>query len=126
MNDTNLTSIDDVFKSFNSIFGESSLFQQQDVKRYKSYSTDNDYILEFAVPGFERSEIEISVEADVLTLTAEVSEEEETFWKRSFTKEFRIPKDADDISLKAKLEKGLLIVSISKIPKVAKRNVTID
>jgi len=123
----NNANFEDIFKNFEHIFGgKPGMFSQQDVKRHKAYSTPENYRLEFAVPGFERSEIDVILENDILTLTAVVEREEETFWKKSFTNQFKIPNDGDNDGVKAKLEQGLLVVTITKNAKLQKRSVTID
>jgi HSP20 family protein len=83
--------------------------------KHKTYSKDDSYLLEFAAPGYEKDEIKISVNGDVLTLSVDIKKSDETFWKTSFNEKFRIPKDADGENIKAKLDKGILTVEVFKM-----------
>ena len=85
--------------------------------KYKAYSTDDLYILEFAIPGYDKEDVKISIEDDALVLSADIKEKETNFWKSSFNSKFRIPQDADFESINAKLEKGILRIEVAKTVK---------
>lgn len=104
----------DLFEVFDSVFGNA--FNCQTLK-HKAYSKNDSYLLEFAVPGYEKNEIEVSIEGDIMTLCSKINEKDETFWKTSFVRKFRIPKDADVTNVVAKMDKGILTVEVFKVKK---------
>lgn len=87
---------------------------------------DNSFIVSAEVPGYEKDEINISLDEGKLTLSLEKKEEnseenknfihrERRFSKMSRTMYF---KDIDDENIKAKLDKGVLEIDIPKKPEV--------
>lgn len=106
------TTFDELFENWENIFGD--IYNVKSIK-HKSYVKEDLYLLEFAAPGYEKDEISISVDDNILTLSADIKESDKTFWKTSFSSRFRLPIDADGTSIKAKLDKGILIIEIFKI-----------
>lgn len=85
---------------------------------------DNEFGIEVAVPGFEKSDFNIEVHNDVLTISSEKQEEKETneserytkreFSYQAFTRSFTLPESADSDNVSANYDKGILTVSIPK------------
>ena len=85
--------------------------------------TEKDFEIELAVPGFDKKDISVEVEKDVLTISSEkeqTSNKEDKQVKRMefsydrFKRTFTIPEDADADKIKAKSENGVLVISLPK------------
>lgn len=85
--------------------------------------TKDGYVLDVLAPGFEKQDFKISMEGDLLTLTAERKQEtktsEERFLKRefsfrSFSRSFRMDDQIDRVAIKAKYEQGILQLTLPK------------
>lgn len=86
--------------------------------------------IEFAAPGFVKTDFRVNVENDVLTISAEKQEdlpanqagkkdESERYSKRefnysSFSRSFTLPQNANAEKVDAKYENGILKLSLSK------------
>lgn len=55
----------DLFEVFDGLFGNAINYQ---TLKHKAYSKNDSYLLEFAVPGYEKNEIEVSIEGDIILL----------------------------------------------------------
>lgn len=89
-----------------------------DVQKLKSFSaktdiseTDESFFLGLSVPGFEKQNISISVEENVLSVKGERRLNEE---KEVFENKFNLPKNVELNSISAKAENGILNVEIPK------------
>jgi len=90
---------------------------------------ENAYKIEMAAPGKEKADFNIEVHDKVLSISSEnKSSSEETdegkytrkeFSYESFKRSFRLPENADEESIVANYENGILSISI---PKVVKNN----
>ena len=115
---------DDVFDHFGRMFDD-SLFDVS-TPNYPPYNIvkvkDNHYNIEVALAGYNKKDIEVSYENNMLTIkTADKKEDEKDkgeniykgIAKRMFKKSFTI---ADDVEVKgAELKDGLLKVSLERI-----------
>lgn len=136
---------DDVFNHFESMFD----YDMVNVSNYPPYNIvktgDNKYDVEVALAGFNKKDINVSVENGMLTIESKVKsvvddsvgikdgedkprEDEHMIHKgiskRYFKKSFTI---ADDVEIKgAELKDGMLRVSMEKIIPEAKKLRTID
>ncbi len=72
---------------------------------------DGEYALEIPVPGFSKKEISVDVEGNFLVISGE---DNESYWTDDFTKKFKLPNEADPELIKAKIEDGVLKVSVGK------------
>ena len=85
---------------------------------------DNEFGIEVAVPGFDKSDFKIEVHNDMLTISSEKqtekeSEESDRYTKRefsyqAFTRSFTLPETADGDNVSANYDQGILTVSIPK------------
>ena len=126
---------DDVFDQFESMFDSDSRLPSINYPPYNIVKTDtNKYNIEVALAGFNKKDIEVTVENGVLTIESKAKEEESkdsdgnTIYKgiskRYFKRSFTI---ADDVEIKgAELKDGLLKVSMEKIVPESKKLKTID
>ena len=120
---------DSVFDHFESLFNESPSLHTN-YPPYDILKTDeHSYVIELAVAGFSKKDIEVTVENGVLTVesdregNAESSGQEiihQGISKRYFKKSFSI---SDDVEIRgAELKDGLLRISMEKIiPESRKR-----
>ena len=125
---------DDVFNHFESMFDEDFRLPTVNYPPYNIVKTDtNKYDIEVALAGFNKKDIDVSVENGVLTIESKTEEngkdeEGNTIYtgisKRYFKRSFTI---ADDVEVKgAELKDGLLKVSMEKIVPESKKLKTIE
>ncbi|WP_149275204.1 Hsp20/alpha crystallin family protein [Pareuzebyella sediminis] len=84
---------------------------------------EKDFELELAVPGRKKDDFNIEVDNDILTISSEVSHEdevkEENYTRRefgfsSFKRSFTLPETIDNSNIEAKYEDGLLKFTLPK------------
>lgn len=86
---------------------------------------ENGYSIEVAAPGLDKNDFKIEVHNDLLTISSEKKEENETknenerytkreFSYQSFSRSFSLPQTADGDKVEAVYDKGILTVSIPK------------
>ena len=123
---------DDVFNHFESMFD----YDIVNVSNYPPYNIvktgDNKYDVELALAGFNKKDINVSVENGMLTIESKEDKSKDKdgevihkgISKRYFKKSFTI---SDDVEVKgAELKDGMLRVSMEKIIPEAKKLRTID
>ena len=85
--------------------------------------TANDFILELAIPGMKKSDFIIDVENKILSISSEVTKEQEEkdeiytrreFGYSSFKRTFTIPDSIESDKVKATYEDGILMVTLPK------------
>ena len=115
---------DDMFDQFESMLGNGSLGLQTNYPPYNIRKAGKDkYAIEVAVAGFNKDDVEVEYEDNLLTVkTKEVKRSEEKdggevihrgISQRSFARSFTI---ADDVKVgEAKLKDGLLTISCERI-----------
>ena len=125
---------DDVFDHFESMFDGPSLSVGSNYPPYNIVKTsDNKFDVEVALAGFNKKDINVSVENGMLTIESKEDEKSKDdkdgevlhkgISKRYFKRSFTI---ADDVEVKgAELKDGLLRVSMEKIIPESKKLKTI-
>ena len=98
--------------------------------------TDKEYVLTIEMPGFEKSDIDVSLENDQLVVTGERQEETEANEKQrlirreiqstKFRRSFRLGQSVDRDKIKAKVSNGVLTLTVPKRPEVVGRKISID
>lgn len=86
--------------------------------------TENSFKIEVAVPGFNKEDIHIDVDHNVMTLFSEKEEENEEkdgekvtrreFKYDSFSRSFHIPENVDDEHIEAEYKDGILKLTLPK------------
>jgi len=84
------------------------------------FKSDDGYVLEIAVPGFKKEEIDISLKDSKLSIKgkSEVTEEVEAkfvqrgFTKKSFDLSFGLSEQIDQETIDAKIENGVLKITL--------------
>ena len=122
---------DDMFDQFESMLGNGSLGVQTNYPPYNIRKAGKDkYAIELAVAGFNKDDVEVEYEDNLLTVkTKDVKRTEEKegnevihrgISQRSFARSFTI---ADDVKVNgAELKDGLLTISCEKIiPEIKKK-----
>jgi HSP20 family protein len=83
----------------------------------------NEFNIEFAAPGFNKSDFKVNVEGNILTISAEKHEktkdENEKFTRKefsynSFSRSFTLPQSVNSDKIDAKYTDGILKLNISK------------
>lgn len=122
-----LLGIDRFFEDFSPFRGTS--FPPVDIQE-----TDKNLLLNFDLPGVKKEDIKIEVDDDVLTVSGEKKEEEETDTKSShrierfygsFERSFVLPRGVDPDTVKGDYENGVLRLEIPK-SQVEKKPKTIE
>ena len=122
---------DDMFDQFESMLGNGSLGVQTNYPPYNIRKAGKDkYAIEVAVAGFNKDDVEVEYEDNLLTVkTKDVKRTEEKegdevihrgISQRSFARSFKI---ADDVKVNgSELKDGLLTISCEKIiPEIKKK-----
>lgn len=104
--------IDSIFNNFSEpiwktevLFGNGNPFNDTDL-------TEN--TLSIALPGFSKKDIKIDIDGDLLVVSSYIDAENETKFKKSFNRSFRLIKDIDIDSIKASMENGILTITFDK------------
>lgn len=97
--------------------------------------TDNGVSVELVVPGYDKSEIDISLEKNTLTVSGkkEISKQEFTrkeFSHNSFSRSFTLSEQLNLETIKSSLNNGILTISINKLNpesvKSEKKKITVE
>ncbi len=116
---------DDFFKPWNEWFDRESVWQNQllTIPAVNVTETKNNYELDFAVPGMEKSDFNIHVDGNMLTISSEKEtqkNEEEGHYNRkeynysSFKRSFSLPEEIAKDSILASYDKGILKLVLPK------------
>ena len=83
----------DLFNAFNDFFGDYDMGKFPAVSDFKTDIKDNgdSYALEAELPGFDKNDIKIDVENDLLTISAEKQTSAFGFAKSCLNKSFILP-----------------------------------
>lgn len=122
--------LDSLFGSLPEAFawtGESSVANAGVPTRW--YEKDDGYLVEYDLPGVEPKDVEISAEAGELKVSAKrafkISSEQEPK-TREYRRSFSLPEDVDENKIAAKLENGVLSLTLPKEEKAQPRRITIQ
>lgn len=127
--------MNDLFGNFFEDYGQA--FQTgRSVPAVNIKDNDKNFEVEVAAPGMDKKDFKVSVENDVLTISAEKKEEKneknknysrKEFSYESFERKFTLPQDVVEASkIEAKYENGILKINIPKKEEKAKLSKTID
>ena len=84
---------------------------------------DDRFVMEMIIPGFTKEEVSIEIDKDVLTIYAEVQQENEQkaeqftrreFTKRSFKRSFNLPETVNQPEIDAQYQDGILSIALPK------------
>ncbi len=129
------------FPHFGNIFNEfmQSPFDQvlKETDKYVNrplaniHEFEDRYEIQLALPGISKSDIDLQIEKDVLTIKGVKSEETEKnyhlreFNYEGFERKFRLSEVADRSSITAEFKNGILHVGIPKLEELKPKSITI-
>lgn len=96
---------------------------EQSVPAVNIKENDSSFNVEFAAPGFKKTDFKINVDHNVLTISAEKKDEKneendrytrKEFAYSSFSRSFTLPQSVDSEKIDAKYNDGILNLSIPK------------
>ena len=81
---------------------------------------DKAYLLNIEIPGFDKSEIDITVEEDILSIVGKNSDVDKdmNYIKKSINRSFYLPEDSKADKINAKVKNGILEIEIPKLKKI--------
>jgi HSP20 family protein len=80
--------------------------------------TETGYAVEVPVPGFKPEQIEVTLEDGLLTVKGQSE-------KRNFSRTFTVPEDVDEERIEAKVEHGMLVLTLTLLPKAQPKRITV-
>ncbi len=96
-----------------------NLFSMNQLSGMEVTRTETGYDIEIPVAGFRPDQIEATLEDGVLTVAGKNE-------KRSFTRSLVVPDDVDDEKIDAKVEDGMLMLTLTLHPKAQPKRITIN
>ena len=120
---------DDFFKPWNEVMGFNGWARSMNVPAVNIADTKDAFELSFAVPGFKKSDFQIDVEDNMITISSEkeeTKEEKESKYTRkeynysSFSRSFTLPETVNPEKIDAVYENGVLKVVLPKKEEVKK------
>jgi HSP20 family protein len=99
---------------------------------------DNEYALTMNVPGFKKEDVNIDIKDNILKISSQTDIEKEDKDEdgkyvvrerrsSSFSRQFKPPDNVDKENIKAKMEDGVLTLTMPKTDKVEQKNtITIE
>jgi HSP20 family protein len=84
---------------------------------------EKEYSFQIALPGFDKENIKIEFEKDLLTISYEGEEDK---WKKKFKRSFYTHNDINGDKISAKLDKGVLEIILPKKKDAYLKNIVID
>ena len=120
-------SFDKVFDAFDKItrdpyFTEMENFFHKPVLNFHTDKDDDGYTLEVAVPGLSKKDVTVTTNERTLIIKYENADER---WVGKTERSFTMPDNVDVEAIKAKVENGLLTVSLPYTEKV-KKTITVE
>lgn len=118
--------VDDFFAPWNEWFRKNSFFGHNTVPALNVSDDRGKYKITVAAPGLEKSDFNIEIDNNVLTISAaseKEHEEEKKKYRRkeysysSFSRSFTLPSDVNADAIDAAYEKGILTLNMPKLEK---------
>lgn len=124
---------------FNDLFGDTQLSRR--IPPVDIYETEDGYVIEASVAGYDEKDISLSVDKRVLTLSTlgaaeddEEKKEEKKVEKKylmreiprpTFSRSFTLPEDVDDEKISAENKNGILYIELPRLEKLQKGKIEI-
>ena len=137
--------LSDFDRYFGSFFGDSVTQARLNLPAVDIQETDNAYLLDMDLPGFDETSIEVNVDGANLTIASRQESESEKvdekksddntyilrermIWSkdRSFSRSFKLPENADSEAVSASFKNGTLNLQIKKRTEAQKRSIQIN
>ena len=85
------------------------------LRGYEAYEKDGNTVLELKVTGFSKKDVEVTIEDDILHITAGSEDKDELGFRSNLLKKrFNLPKNSNIDKIEAVVKNGLLTVTIPK------------
>lgn len=91
---------------------------------YELYEQDGEFVLSVEMPGFEPDDIEVGWYEGRLTIAAE-REDDHRDQQRTYRRSFRMPKEIEDESIRARYQNGILDVYLPSVEEATTKGKTI-
>ena len=121
---------------FDDGFLPQSIVDSDAVNGLNMYETDNALVIEAQVPGVDENNLNVLIEDNILTISADYKESNEekerkkVVYKSSRQMSFRysttLPRKVDTENTEAVIENGVVTVTIPKIEEAKPRKITIN
>ena len=85
---------------------------------YDVRRTDTGYEVDVPVPGYNSSQIEITVKDDVLTVAGKTD-------RRSFSRSFTVPEDVNLDAIDATARDGILMLTMNRLPEKQPKKIVV-
>jgi HSP20 family protein len=135
----NLSTVNDFFHEFDRLWNEvtTSLGSPVPVSAYPYdlYETGDSLVLEMAVPGLRKDDLEVRLEGNRLTIRGTYPEaqgtEERRYWSRglprgSFVQSLTLPASVEVDKIQATITDGLLRLTLPKVEQARVRKIAIS
>ena len=102
------------------------LSDKEDSVSYTTHIKEDDQVIEIALPGYAKKDIDISVTDNILEVSNKNQPDTSSLISASFKKQFRLVEDSDIDSIKANLKNGLLKITVPiNKPEVISKKITL-
>ncbi len=85
---------------------------------YNVTRTENGYEVEVPVPGFKAENVEITFQDEIITVSGKSD-------RRSFTRSFIVPEEVDPEKIDARVNDGMLVLTLSQRPETQPRRIPV-
>ena len=133
----------DMYDRINKLFEEDLMGQDKDAQLSSRawnpaadiYETKDDFVFKVELPGISKEDIKVELTGDNLSIKGERKEEKEVKKEEyhrverycgSFTRSFRLPKNADGQNMKAAMKEGILELRIPKMEEAKTKAIPIN
>ncbi len=91
--------------------------------QYYVTERDDSYLLQMVLPGYTKSDVNIEIDNEWLTIKSKPEENKETvgFIKAPFEKRFKLSEKINTDSISATAENGILNINLPKVPQAVKK-----
>lgn len=135
----NLSTVNDFFQEFDRLWSEVTTSLGSPVPAsaypYDLYETGDSLVLEMAVPGLRKDDLEVRLEGNRLTIRGTYPEaqgsEERRYWSRglprgSFVQSLTLPASVEVDKIQATITDGLLRLTLPKVEQARVRKIAIS
>lgn len=133
----------DMYDRINKLFEEDLMGQDKETQLSSRawnpaadiYETKDDFVFKVELPGIAKEDIKVELTGDNLSIKGERKEEKEVKKEEyhrveryygSFTRSFRLPKNADGQKMKAAMKEGILELRIPKLEEAKTKAIPIN
>jgi HSP20 family protein len=124
---------DDLFPAFKGCASESGEKEGFRLPVTNVHETEKEWLLTMEMPGVDKKDVHVEIENDQIIVTGEKAEKTETegllrreIRSEKFRRSFLLDSSIDRDNIKAKLENGVLKVTLSKKAESVGRKINID